>query len=167
MQQRMQAFDAKLKTILNDSQYSRYHQLEIQSAGPRAFERPDVAQALNLSEEQHNQMRQIIEAERPQPPQPGQGGNEPPQPPQPMTPEEMRAKQNALMDKLLKVLDSGQLATWKSLTGAKFEFTLGQQPRQGGGQGGPGNGRPGGGGGQGGGLGGGTDSKTEDAAIVF
>ena len=43
--------DAKIKRILNETQYSRYHELGLQLEGPRALSRKSVADKLGLSEE--------------------------------------------------------------------------------------------------------------------
>jgi hypothetical protein len=160
----MQQFEAKLKTILNEGQFSRYQQLALQSAGPQAFMQPPVVDKLGLSEEQLEQMRGIMEANRPPMGQGGPGGQgggqggfggggqgQPPQ-----DPAEMKARDEKLMKDLLAVLTSSQKSTWQSMIGEKFEFTVGQQR---GGQRG-GGGRPGGGGG-------GGDEVTQDVSIVF
>ncbi len=184
----MRQFESKLKTILNAGQFARYQQLALQSAGPRAFSQPEVIEKLGLSEEQLEQMRAIMEANRPPMGQGGPGGQggggfggggqqqgqgqggggfgggqqggpggqgQPPQ-----DPAEMKAREEKLMKDLLAVLNSNQKSTWQSMVGAKFEFTQGRGP----GQGGQGGGRPGGGGGR---NGGGGEEATQDVSVVF
>lgn len=125
----IQQIEAKLKTILNDGQFNRYQQLSLQASGPMAFMRPDVVQKLGITEQQQQQMRAIMEANRPPRPEPGQGGQgEPPQPP---NPEEMKARMDKLMNELLGVLNGNQRNQWNQMTGAKFEFSPPQQGRGG------------------------------------
>jgi hypothetical protein len=152
--QHRQEMEAKVKGILNADQYARYQQLALQAEGPRAFGRKDVAEKLNLSEDQQQKIREIHEANRPQPPAPGgQGG--------PPDFEKMRAegdkRREEIMQKILGVLTSNQKSTWNSMVGKPFKFQP-PQMRGPGGQGGPGGpggqggppqfGRGGGGGGQ-------------------
>lgn len=126
--------DAQLKTILNANQFARYQQLALQASGPAAFMRPDVAEKLALTEQQVQQMRSIVEANRPARPEPGQGGQG--SPPERPNPEQMRAQQEKLMNLLLGVLNSNQRNQWNAMVGAKFEFSPPQQGRGGRGGGG-------------------------------
>jgi hypothetical protein len=139
MGEKVKAFETALKGILNETQFTRYSQLSLQSAGPMAFMRPDVVEKLGITQAQQEQMRAVMEASRPARPEPnGQGGQgEPPQPPDPA---QMKQREEKLMADLLNVLSATQRGQWATMIGKKFEFTQGQ-PRQGGGQ------RPGGGGG--------------------
>jgi len=157
-----QRMEAAIKKILTESQYKRYKQIDIQVDGPRAFQRPEVSEALGLTEAQQDKMREIMEANRPQggpggqgrpgqggqggpPPQggPGQGGPGQGGPGQGGDPSKFA---DELMKKLMVVLTDSQKNKWKELTGAPFKL----QPMQGrpGGQG------QGGGQGFGGGFGG-------------
>lgn len=86
----------------------------------------------------------------------GQGGQGRGQGQPPQDPAQMQERMNKLMNELIAVLTPSQKATWQSMIGAKFEFTIGQRPG-GGGQGG----RPGGGGG------GGDTEVTQNTSIVF
>ncbi len=166
--QRGEDMDKKIEAILNDSQFARYQQLSLQAQGARAILRPDVSEKLKLTEEQHDQIRQIMEANRPQggpqgrggqggPPQQGQGGFQggPPQGGQggfgqrgqggPPNFEEMEKKDAELNKKIMAVLTSSQKATWEKMLGKPFKF---EKPQMG--PGGPGGGPGGGQGGRGG-----------------
>lgn len=166
-----QRIEREVTKILNAGQFTRFEQLSLQRRGPTAMLDPKVSQKLGLSQQQLDQMRKILEENRPQfggPGGPGRGqggqrggagqgqgqggqrggagqgqGNF----------EEMRkqmeAQREELNKKLLAVLTSNQRNTWNSMLGQPFKF---QQPGFGGGPGGPGG--QGGRGGRGGGGGG-------------
>jgi hypothetical protein len=148
-----------IKNILTPGQYKRYREINLQVEGPRAFMRPELGDALNLSEDQRDQIREIMESNRP--PQGGPGGPPPGGPGQggqqgggqqgggqrgPGGPGGDPGKfADALMDKIKAVLTEAQKAKYKEMTGAAFKL---ERP-QGGPQSGPG-GPPPGGPGQGG-----------------
>lgn len=128
-----------LKAKLNSTQFARLLQLELQAEGVHAILREDVAAELGLSADQKNQIRTILENNRPPRPEPGTP---------PPTPEQMDQQRQEVERKVLAVLSADQKSEWASMKGAAFTF-----PRRGpGGPGGPGGGPGGGGrGGRGGG----------------
>ncbi len=65
--------NAELKRVLDEKQFKRYMQLDLQAAGPFAFARPEVGQALSLTEEQNQRIHEILGRLMPPPPG-GQGG---------------------------------------------------------------------------------------------
>lgn len=144
--------DAKLGKILKKEQSERLGQLRLQREGLGAFNRPEVAEELGLTEAQLAKMRKIREDARPQ------GGFSPD-----MSEEERREffanmqKQREKADAdVLGVLTAAQKEKWTEMKGKEFKFP---QPKFGpGGPGGPGGrggpGGPGGPGGFGGGKGG-------------
>jgi hypothetical protein len=139
--------EKKIQEILTDDQYKRYKEIELQVQGAPAVLRPDVSQKLGITEEQRQQIRQILESNRPQM-QPPQGGDRP-------DPEKMRAemekRREEMNKKVLAVLTADQRSKWQTMLGKPFKLT---QPAFGpGGPGGPPPGGPGGGGQQRGGGG--------------
>ncbi len=140
--------ESAIKKILNETQYKRYRQIDLQVDGPRAFQRPEVVEALQISEDQMDQIREIMEQNRPQggPPQggPGQGGRGQGDP---------GKFADELMKKITAVLSDSQKSKFKELVGAPFKL---ERPK-GGPQGGPGQGGPGQGGPDGPPPGGGFD----------
>ncbi len=142
---------AKIKTILNANQFSRFEQLALQKAGAIVIARPDISEKLGLSETQLQTIREIIRDNQPGPGGPGgqgdgrvrgeggqrgQGQQGGPGEPGGFDPAKMQAKQDELNKKILAVLTNSQRSTWNSMLGDKFEFSKPTPPR--GGQGGGG-----------------------------
>ncbi|MES1147156.1 MAG: hypothetical protein ABUL49_00210 [bacterium] len=81
--------DKVLKSVLNDTQYKRFVEIELQAMGARALLRPDIREKLNLTDDQVDKLEDIIGPGGPMmggpggpPPQGGpggQGGFPPPQ----------------------------------------------------------------------------------------
>jgi hypothetical protein len=149
----MQKVDAAVKGVLNDSQYKRFHELDLQLSGPMAVLRPDVSEKLKITDEQR---QQIMQAMRPQggpgfggPPQGGQrgqggqggvqGGQQRRQggPPQGMDPAQMEQHRKEQQEKVLALLTDAQRQQWTQMLGKKFEFEkMGPPPGAGPGGGG-------------------------------
>jgi hypothetical protein len=115
----MQKADAAVKGVLSDSQYKRYHELDLQLAGAMAVARPDVAEKLKLTEDQLQQIRSLG---RPQGgpggfQRGGQGG-----PPQGFDPAQMDKARKEQDEKILALLTDAQLVQWHQMLGKKFEF---------------------------------------------
>ncbi len=130
--EQMQKIDAEIKEVLNDQQYKRYHELDLQLAGAFAVLRPDVAEKLKISDEQR---QQIMEALRPEgAPRGGQqggqrGGQQGGQvrggqggPPQGFDPAEMEKRRKEQEAKVLALLTDAQRKQWTAMLGKKFEF---------------------------------------------
>ncbi len=113
----MQKLDAAIKGVLNDSQYKRYHELDLQLAGAMAVLRADVSEKLKLSEEQIGKVREVArpQGERGQ----GQRQDGPPQGFDPTQMDKMRKEQD---EKILALLTNAQLVQWHKMLGKKFEF---------------------------------------------
>ncbi|MBN8690306.1 MAG: hypothetical protein J0L72_05885 [Armatimonadetes bacterium] len=142
---RGQHIEEELQDILNDAQYHRYHQLALQFDGAKAIGRPEVAQALNLTNEQKSSFRTRMQALQ----QAMRALME-----QRLAPDQMRARAKQLEDAfnadVMAMLTADQRQTWRNMLGAPFTFQNEAPPQ--GGPGGPGQGGPGGnGGGPGGG----------------
>ena len=107
--------EAEVAAILSDEQQKRLKQISWQVAGPRAFANPEVAEALKLSGQQREQIRDIQDDAQHEMRELAQDGNR----------AELREKFEALRkstrDKAMAVLTSEQQATWKELTGKPFE----------------------------------------------
>ncbi|MCO5296631.1 MAG: hypothetical protein M9921_07225 [Fimbriimonadaceae bacterium] len=136
MRQRAEEQDAKVKAILNDGQYKRYHELDLQLQGARALNRPDVADKVGLSETQRDQIREIQQtAMQGMRGQFGGNGQRP-------DPQQMRAQmekmQKEIDAKILAVLNGQQKSKWQSMLGKAFKFDdAGGPPPPPGGFGGP------------------------------
>jgi len=70
----MAKVDGVLKANMNEQQFNRYKQLELQSNGVRAFMNPQVVEKLGLSEEQVGKIREIVRGQRRGPGGPPEGG---------------------------------------------------------------------------------------------
>jgi len=110
--EQQEAAKKQLKSILTEAQYQRFGQIEIQAMGPGAFFRPDVAEKLALTDEQKDRIESILENARP----------EPGQPPRPEAREEVNRR-------VLAVLDDGQRAKWRELTGKTLDLRPTGPPR--------------------------------------
>lgn len=108
----MQKMQAKLKSILSESQFARFQQIELQAAGPHALLRPDVAEKLGLSEDQRSQIEEKLHQEF-GPDQGGQGGQ-------------------SHEAEVMSVLTREQSDKWKAMLGKPFKLPRGPQGRPGG-----------------------------------
>src|SRR5437867_114744 len=140
---RMEEFNKKademINMVLEPKQTDRFAQLRLQRAGVGAFNRPDIAEKLGLTQEQKDKMQKIQEAARPDPSAFASFRD--------MSEEERREAFTKMREKgekanadVLNVLTAEQKETWTKIQGKKFEFP--QQPGFGGFGGGR---RPGGG----------------------
>lgn len=59
-----QEMEQKLAEILDTGQLDRLHQLELQRAGGRALQRKDLADTLQLTDDQRRQVQETVDAER-------------------------------------------------------------------------------------------------------
>jgi hypothetical protein len=129
--------EATINGILSQDQYTRYRQIGLQVQGPGALMRKNVSQALNLSGDQRERIREILEQNRPPMPPPPPGGpggpgegEMPPPPPggpggPPRPDPEARKRVEA---KIMAVLTEAQRSEWKSMLGRPFD--LGPPPRR-------------------------------------
>jgi len=60
-QERAKIMEEKIRAILEPKQFKRVKQIELQQMGAMAFTRPDVAQALKMTEEQKQEMKELFE----------------------------------------------------------------------------------------------------------
>lgn len=136
-----QEMEKKLAEILDARQLARLKELEIQRAGTRGVLRPEVADALKLTEAQRGQIQETLRAEgeamrsafeNAQPEGDRQAMREKMQ--------QLRAETDA---RVLAVLTDAQKQQFKSLQGAAFTFPEPRFGRPGGGFGGGRPGRPG------------------------
>jgi len=109
-----------LKGVLNADQAKRLKQLEMQSKGAEAFADPEVAKALNFSDEQKEkiktlrddaskEMREILQG--------AQGNFQ-----EAIT--KMQALRKETQEKITATLTDAQKKSWKEMTGEPFEFKL-------------------------------------------
>lgn len=106
--------DAKIKGVLSSSQYTRYHQLELQFRGPSSLLEKKVGAAVGLTEEQRNQILAVLES--------GRQNWQPPHEGQRPSPEDMDRQRQEVDRKILAVLNQSQLDTWTSMLGKPFAF---------------------------------------------
>jgi len=110
--------------ILNTEQLKRLKQIELQQAGERAYSRPEVQKALNLTDEQKEKLKTIAEDTSKQRRELLQGGNA----------QGNREKLTALTkesnDKVQAVLTDEQKKAWKDLTGETFTIARPRRPQQ-------------------------------------
>jgi hypothetical protein len=129
---KLQEIQAKaVADILDTKQQKRLHELELQQAGGNALQRPDVATALKLTDDQKTKVQAALQAGRPQP------GSFDFQNATPEEQQQFRQKMQAAMaaagEKALAVLTDAQRAQWKEMTGTAFKFPPMQFGRPGGG----------------------------------
>lgn len=136
------AQEAIVKGILTDTQFTRYKQLELQAAGPQAFLRPEIVKALTITDDQKDQIKTILESNRPTRPTSTDGSSARP---------DFAALNKKVTAKILAILTDDQVTKYKAMIGKEFKFkNLGGPGGPGmGGPGGPGMGGPGGGPGMG------------------
>lgn len=144
MEKRDKELDQKVKAILSESQYTRFHELDLQLQGAQAMQRKDVADKVGLSQEKRDQIAELVrksmEANRPGfggPPGQRGGFGDPDEMRQRM--EEMRAKMEKsrkdMNAKILAVLSDAEKSKWKAMLGKEFKF---EEMRMGPPPGGPG-----------------------------
>jgi Spy/CpxP family protein refolding chaperone len=101
--------------FLKPEQVTRLKQIRHQAMGAMAFSDPEIAQKLNLTDDQKTQIREIGEAAR-----------EKYQDLQGLEPQERRAKMQEInketLSQITGKLNDEQQKTWKELTGAPFEI---------------------------------------------
>lgn len=112
--------DAKIKGILNATQYKRYHELRLQQQGPSALTDPATAKLVGLTKAQQDKVAAIqtkaMESMRSQ----FQGGGQPDR-------EKMRAAFEKMRKdtetKILGTLTAPQKTKWNALLGKPFKFS--------------------------------------------
>lgn len=114
--------DEKIAAVLDAKQQARLNQLRLQREGVLAFNRPEVAKQIGISDEQQAKIRQVQQDAR------GQGigarggaAN--------LTQEERRAASTKMREQrekveadILAVLTSEQKSKWSEMKGAEFKF---------------------------------------------
>ena len=145
--------EGKIKAILNESQYARYKEMEIQFVGASIVLREDIARNLQLSNEQVEKIRALLpgpggpggpggqrgpggQGERggnggvagagagQRPPQGGPGGQRGPGQMPPMN-DEFRKQQD---ERILAILTSQQREKFEAMKGKAFKFEQGRPP---------------------------------------
>ena len=114
------ATDKKLKAILNDAQYKRFHELSLQQAGGFALNQPRVAEQLELSSSQKSKLEDLrtdMDEERRDMFSGGGGGGD-----REAMMAEMRLMRTEYGKKMLKVLNADQKKKWTEMVGKPFKF---------------------------------------------
>ncbi|MBI5707212.1 MAG: hypothetical protein HZC36_09520 [Armatimonadetes bacterium] len=128
MEKREKELDQKVKAILSESQYTRFHELALQLDGAQALQRKDVADKVGLSQEKREQIAEIVrksmEANRPDFGGQRGGLGDPDEMRRRM--EEMRAKMEKsrkdMNAKILAALSDAEKSKWKAMLGKEFNF---------------------------------------------
>jgi Spy/CpxP family protein refolding chaperone len=119
-----------LSETLKPDQVKRIKEIELQTRGPAAFNDPEVAKALNLSDEQKTKIKSINEDLRAEMmslrPQGGAGGGGAGGG---GAFQKMAAARKDGMKKVEKVLNDDQKKTWHEMVGKPFEMRMGQRQR--------------------------------------
>jgi hypothetical protein len=115
--------DQKAVRTLSPGQEKRLRQIRLQVQGPRVFTDPQLAQELNLTEEQRQRVGKMVEEFDQQMGKSIQPG---------VSPEEarqkMRARDKDARERLLKLLTPEQQAKWKEMAGEPFDGPIGINP---------------------------------------
>jgi Spy/CpxP family protein refolding chaperone len=146
MQEQAKATQAKVDALLLPPQVERLKELRIQRLGAGALSDPEVAKALNISDDQKKQLTQVREdgmAKMGELFPRGGGGGGGDETERAARREKMTTFQKEQTDKTLAVLTADQKAQFEKMQGEKFEFPA--DMGRGGGRGGAGGAAGGGG----------------------
>jgi hypothetical protein len=141
-EQMQRKFEAFINQNLTQQQRNRFHQIELQVQGPRAFMMPEVGEKLSLSSQQREAIRKILDANRP--PMPGGPPNGGPANGGRGGQGDLGERARRIMNQIMEVLSQPQQAKYRELIGNPFRLSpMGGRPggrpgRQNGGSGGPG-----------------------------
>jgi hypothetical protein len=122
------ALSQSLDGVLKPEQVKRLHQVEIQVAGPRAFQMERVQKALKLTDKQQEKVKDLEEGltkAREESFKDIGKDKEKRQEAQ----KQLAAKSKEVMEKIASELSDDQKKAWKELTGAHFEFVPEQRRR--------------------------------------
>ncbi|MCS7301398.1 MAG: hypothetical protein NZ556_07585 [Fimbriimonadales bacterium] len=133
-------------SVLNETQKKRLREIELQAMGAFALMQPDVADALNLTQEQRSKLQGIVMQSMQQLREQFQNGG------QGQGAQNWQQMRDQMEKQMLEVLTPAQRQQWQQMQGKPFQFEGGRPMPWGGGRGGFGGG-PRGGSGFGGGRG--------------
>jgi Spy/CpxP family protein refolding chaperone len=128
MQEFMREINSDVKKslagVLKPDQLKRFEQIELQNRGAMAFSDPDIQKKLNLTGDQKDKIRGIVEDSNAQRRELFQGF----QSDREGTMKKMQELNRETMSKAANVLTSEQKATWKELAGEPYEVKF-EPPR--------------------------------------
>lgn len=113
---------ADVQKGLTADQTKRFKQIEVQMAGIRAFDMPDVLKALSLTDKQKTDAKAAIEEVQKDTRELMQGIGFGDREKMQEARKKVEAMTKAAFDKLTGTLSADQKKTWAELTGAKFEY---------------------------------------------
>ena len=119
--QMAQQMNDAVKSVLNDTQYKRYTELELQWTGPSALAREDVGKQVGITPDQQTKIRDIQRAEMEKIRGQFQGGGGAGGDRTAMQ-ENMRKVRDSIDKQVLALLNDGQKAKWNALLGKAFKF---------------------------------------------
>jgi len=119
--QMAQQMNDAIKSVLNDTQYKRYTELELQWTGPSALSREDVGKQVGITPDQQTKIRDIQRAEMEKIRGQFQGGGGAGGDRTAMQ-ENMRKVRDSIDKQVLALLNDGQKAKWNALLGKAFKF---------------------------------------------
>jgi putative heme-binding domain-containing protein len=128
VQELFRANDKVIAGILKADQLKRLKQISYQQQGPAAFNDPDVAKALQLSDAQRKDIQKVNDSANSEIAKLFEGG-----PPDDDGRKKADDLRKAAADKIMKRLTSAQAAQWKELLGKPFTGEIGFRRRGGGG----------------------------------
>lgn len=123
---RQQEVEKQVKEILDEKQFARFQQLQLQQQGAAALVRPDVADRVGLSQEQKDKIRQIQQEsfaslrEAMQAARTGQGADR--QGAMAQIREKMMKAREESNAKIIGMLSAEQKKKWDDLLGPAFNF---------------------------------------------
>jgi hypothetical protein len=124
---------AAVGDILKPDQLKRLHQIQLQTAGLRAFSQADVQTALKLNDDQKAKIKTITDDANKElaefRPMRGAGGGGGGARPNPENQAKIQAIQKAATEKVQGVLTDDQKKSWKDMTGEPFQLQAGGRRR--------------------------------------
>jgi Spy/CpxP family protein refolding chaperone len=119
MRGNLERYTEEAMRVLQPGQRERFEQIQLHVQGARALAREDIAEKVGLTQEQRQQIREIIRE--------NMGGRDGERPnPGEWNPQELRAqmeqRRQEIERKILQVLTAEQRAKWESMLGAPFEL---------------------------------------------
>ena len=118
--QRMAEIEAKVKGVLNESQFKRYQELSLQQGGGLSLGREDVQKALELTDAQKTKVQELntnMREDMREMFQSGGGGGD-----REAMMAEVRKMREGYSKDMLKLLTADQNKKWQAMLGKPFKF---------------------------------------------
>jgi restriction endonuclease S subunit len=115
MQELSKQADKIMNEVLKPDQLKRFKQIQLQQQGAQAFDNPEVAKELKITDDQLKQIKELRENARKEMMALGR--------PDPSNPEANKKRQEitkAVNEKVMAMMSADQKAKWKEMTGEPF-----------------------------------------------